>query len=105
MTIEFALAYIPRRMEELGFGNRYYMKPRHLVLQSGEKREIEGYNQYFLLVDTVSEVSINSEFGCYDLMMMETNEQQYEHRGLITINNHSQEIKHLRFIQVIPKHD
>lgn len=102
MTIEFALAYIPRRMQELGFGNDYLLKARHLVLQAGEEREIDAANQFYILTDEVSEVNISSEFGIYDLFQLQTNELQYEHQGSIIIKNYSQEIKHIRFIQAIP---
>lgn len=102
MTIDFALAYIPRRMQELGFGNDYLLKARHLVLQAGEQREIDAVNQFFILVDEVNEVNITSEFGIYDLFQLQTNELQYEHQGNMIIKNYSQEVKHIRLIQAIP---
>lgn len=103
MTIALALEYIPRRMRDLGFGNDYYLRFKHLVLQPGEKIEIQADNQYFILVDEVSDASISSDFGLYDLTDATTNEQSYEHQGTISISSYSASAIHVRFIQVIPK--
>jgi hypothetical protein len=104
MTVALALEYIPRRMAELGFGKEYYIRFRHLVLQGNEILEIPAYNQYYILVDEADQVNVSSDFGLFDLSLSTTNEQIYEHQGLITIQNYSGSITHLRFIQVIPKH-
>ena len=104
MTVALALEYIPKRMNELGFGNDYYIRFRHLVIQANEELEIDAYNQFYLLVEDVVDASIVSEFGLYDLAEENTNEQLYEHQGAITIKNYSSSTNHLRFIQVIPKH-
>ena len=103
MTIALALEYIPRRMKDLGFGSDYYLRFKHYVLQAGEKIEIEGHNQYFILVDEVPEVTISSDFAFYDLSDPTTNEQQYEHQGTISLLNYAPNSTHIRFIQVIPK--
>jgi hypothetical protein len=103
MTIDLAIEYIPRRMKDLGFGNDYYLRFRHLILQAGEKLDIAADNQFFILVDEVSDVSINSDLGYYDLSDPVTNEQCYEHQGSISILNNSASKKSIRFIQVIPK--
>lgn len=104
MTINLALEYIPRRMEELGFGNNFYLKFRHFVLQPQEVREVPAYNQFFILVEEADNVSVNSEFGIFDLSLSNVNEMLYEHQGLIRIQNYASGINHVRFIQVIPKH-
>ena len=105
MTTALALEYIPRRMEELGFGKNYYIRFRHLTLQAGELLELEAYNQFYILVeDPPVSISVISDFGMYDLSFGKTNEQSYEHQGLIYINNYATSVNHLRFIQVIPKH-
>lgn len=103
MTIDLAIEYIPRRMKDLGFGNEYYLRFRHLILQPTEKLDIAADNQFFILVDEVSDVTINSDLGYYDLADPVTNEQVYEHQGSITIQNNSEVKKSVRFIQVIPK--
>lgn len=104
MTINLALEYIPRRMEELGFGNEYYLRFRHFVLQPSEQLDVPAHNQFFILVDEASNVSVNSEFGIFDLSLNNANEMLYEHQGQIIIKNYASCINHLRFIQVIPKH-
>ena len=104
MTEDFAgLVYIPRRMEELGYGKHYHIRPRHLVLQPGEKLELEAFNQLYIIVEEPENVSVTSEFGIYDLSSDKVNELTYEHQGSIQINNYSKSINHLRLIQVIPK--
>lgn len=101
MTIALAIEYIPRRMKELDITD-YMMRFRHLVLLPGESRSLEADNQLFILVDEVSEISIISDMGVYDLSEEGLNEQSYEHQGTISIQNHSAQAAHLRFIQVIP---
>jgi hypothetical protein len=104
MTINLALEYIPRRMEELGFGNEYYLRFRHLVMQPSEEREMQAYNQFFILAEEAVDVKVESEFGIFDLSLKNANEMLYEHQGLIRIKNLASGINHIRFIQVIPKH-
>lgn len=104
MTINLALEYIPRRMEELGYGKQYVLRFRHLVLQPNELLEIPAYNQFFILVEEASDVSVISEFGVFDLSLKNANEMLYEHQGKIKIQNYSASVNHVRFLQVIPKH-
>jgi hypothetical protein len=105
MTIDFALDHIPRRMRELGFEDAYYTEFKHLVLQASETRKIEAFNQYWMLIDEPGDVTILSEFGIFDLSLMNANELKHEHQGLITVTNLLAGINHVRFIQVIPKHN
>ncbi len=105
MTVDLALEYIPRRMEELGFGNHYTLRFRHLVLQPSENLTLDAHNQFFILVDQPSGLSIESQNGLFDLSNPGTNEMQYEHQGLITVRNMNGRITHVRFIQVIVKHE
>jgi hypothetical protein len=104
MTIALALKYIPSRMEELGYGENYYIRFRHLVLQPSEHLDIEAYNQFYILVDEPDKINVTSGFGVYDLSLEKTNELKYEHQGFISIHNYSSRVNHARFIQVIPKH-
>lgn len=104
MTIALALEYIPRRMNELGYGANYYIRFRHFVLQPSEKIEVDAYNQFYILVEEVADVKVESDFGLFDIAEADTNEQTYEHQGAIVISNTTDRINHLRFIQVIPKH-
>lgn len=103
MTIALAIEYIPRRMNDIGVGSNYYLRFRHFVLQANEKVELNADNQFFILVDEVPDVTIQSDFGFYDLADPSTNEQNYEHQGTISIYNYAPNPTHIRFIQVIPK--
>lgn len=105
MTEEFALAYIPERMEELGYAKNYLPpKFRHFSLYAGEKRTIDAYNEYFMLIEADKEISVSSEFGMYDINDTTINEQLYEHQGKIILTNNAKTVKQIIFIQVIPKH-
>lgn len=104
MTINLALEYIPRRMRELGYGSAYYLRFRHLVLQPSEELEMPAFNQFYILVEEAEDVSVKSEFGIFDLSLKNANEMLYEHQGQITVKNKTTTVKHIRFIQVIPKH-
>lgn len=104
MTTDFALEYIARMMQEFGVNNNYLLKFRHFVIQPNDTILIDGYNEYFLLVNADSYLKVSSEFGVYDLFDNGINEQQYEHQGVITVTNNSEIPKHIKFIQVIPKH-
>ena len=103
MTINLALEYIPKRMEELGYINNYSLRFRHLILQPNENHLIQAFNQLFYLVEEVENVRVESENGVFDLSEDATNEMQYEHQNNIQVTNYSPDIRHVRFIQVIPK--
>ena len=104
MTINLALEYIPKRMEELGFKNNYSLRFRHLVLQPNENQLIQAFNQLFYLVEEAENVRVESENGVFDLSEGATNEMQYEHQNHIQLINYSSDLRHVRFIQVIPNH-
>lgn len=103
MNSIFAQDYIARRMEELGYGNDYYLRVRHIVLKPLETRVLDADNQLWLLLDAVDSISIESAFGVFDLAAFHINELQYEHQGKIVLNNYSVLLRHIQFIQVILK--
>lgn len=103
MTTNLALEYISKRVCELGYGSNYTIRLRHLVLQPAEERKISIHNQLFVLIEPYCDMRIESDGGIFDLSEDMANELQYEHRGDITITNHSIFINPVRFIQVIPK--
>jgi len=105
MTIELAIEYISRRMEELGHGSNYNIRFRHFVLQPQETQNIEAGNQLFILTQAVDGIIINSDFGIYDVAAVNINELQYEHQGNIEISNYGNITQHVRFIQIIPKNE
>lgn len=102
MTQALALEYIPRRMKELGVNDDYSIRFRHFMLKSEETIVIEADNQFFILTEETTSITITSEMGYYDLSEALSNEQSYEHQGTITLKNNSSYTVHLRFIQVIP---
>jgi len=102
MTSDLALDYIARRMNEMGFGKKYLIRFRHILLKLGEVREITAYNQIFLLIEPMSTIRIESDVGLFDLTEDHANEMQYEHRGRIKITNLSLTPTNARFLQAIP---
>ena len=102
MTSDLALDYIARRMNEMGFGKKYLIRFRHILLKLGEVREISAYNQIFLLIEPMPNIRIESDVGLFDLTEDHANEMQYEHRGRIKITNLSLTPTNARFLQAIP---
>ena len=102
MTVGFALDYIEKRMQAMGYGGNYLLKFRHLVLQPHEERKVKAYNEYHLLIEENSHIKIVSDFGLYDLSATTSNEVQYEHFGKINVKNKSETMTSAKFIQVIP---
>lgn len=103
MNIALALEYIPRRMRELGHGNNYTIKYRHIVLTASETLSIEAGNDIYLLVEENSGITISSELGVYDLSDQGLNELIHEHQGSITITNNSKDQARVKLIQIVPQ--
>ena len=103
MTFDFALEYIPRRMKELGHGTDYHLRLKYLSLAPAEIRTIEAYNQLLILVVVGNSIKVESEMGMYDFTDINLREFQFEHTGLITMTNKSDDSNNIQFIQVIPK--
>ena len=103
MTVDLAIEYIRRRMEELGYPSKYMLRLRHLVMQPLEQRETSIDNQLWILVEPPCEIRVESTAGIFDASEDMVNELQYEHRGEVKVTNQSVFLNHVRFIQVIPK--
>ena len=103
MTTELALEYIPRRMQELGYGNNYHLQFRHFVLRPLDKIKVHGLNQLFILIEPHEMVEVKSDSGVFDVTSSLYNEMQYEHQGFMWLRNYSIIPLHVRFIQIIPK--
>lgn len=104
MTIESAIEILRGRMNDLGYRRNYYPHIKHFVLQAGEIREVNAFNQLWILVDESGDVNVTGEMGVYDLSLKNVNELKYEFQGIIRIKNHASAITHLRFVAGIPKH-
>lgn len=102
MVTDFALEYIPRRMRELGHGDNYHLRWRHIQLLPFERQVISAYNQLYLIIDEPSFIQVESMNGMYEDTYSLLNEQVYEHTGRIVITNLVPEYNYLKIIQVIP---
>lgn len=104
MNIAYALDYIPRRMRELGFDDRYVTRYRHVLSIDKKSFVIKAHNQVLLFITPPFGIKIESEKGVFDLSDAKVNEQQYEHTGEVKVSNNSMSDTYLLFIQVIPQH-
>ena len=50
MTTEYVLAYVPRKMKELGAEDRYVLSFRDLTLKKNQKLEIKADGEYYYFV-------------------------------------------------------
>lgn len=103
MELVFALDYIPRRMKELGFED-YAVRYRHIRVLDKSSMTIEGQNQIWLAINPSTLLTIRSKAGIFKWNDKSINEQQYEHRGKITVVSDSSAVIYQLFIQVIPLH-
>lgn len=104
MNIAFALDFIPRRMKELGYGENYITRYRHILVESGITQVLQVHNQYLYFISPeVINVSIRSKRGIFNLLDYSINEQQHEHSGKVEINNLTGQPVFALFIQVIPQ--
>ncbi|MBO9565546.1 MAG: hypothetical protein J7621_22405 [Niastella sp.] len=101
MTTALAQEYLRGRMAELGFADQYYIRLRHYVLRPKQVITIHADVHLFLLIQPPVMVRIQSDYGIYDLTVDNVNELQYEHQGLIEVENYSSHLQHVQFIQVI----
>lgn len=105
MTINLAIEYIPRRMQELGYGDKYILRFRHFVLTDNQLINVRAFGgEFYLLVEESSAIKIESESGVYDLAEQKSNELMYEHHGEISIFNKNRSVTFAKMIQVIPMH-
>jgi len=101
MTIALAIEYIPNRMKDFGF-EQYALDFRHFVLQPSETKVVSAFNQFYLLISELSNISITSYTGDYDLSNPGIDEQTYEHQGLMIITNNGSSPAHIQFIHLTP---
>ncbi len=99
MTVPFALEYIKSMMCHA----EYEINFRHLIMQPLEVRKIGASDHIYLLIEPPADLRVESDFGLFDYCETIVNELQYEHRGSITVTNHSLFVNHLKAIQVIPR--
>jgi|GEM_PF-445131 len=103
MTSEFVLAYVARKMRELGVGDNYTLAFREMIVGKTETITISAPDHFYYLIDGfVPQLRITSDMGFYDLEEPGTNELQHEHTGTITISNKEIDPIRLQFIVAIP---
>lgn len=90
------------KMKELGIGDDYIIRYRHLRLDPKEERIIKGGNELFIFIYPYYNITIESKLGIYDLEDEGLNELQHVHRGTVIITNKSNIRLDAKFIQVIP---
>jgi len=97
-----AIEVAKSKMKELGVGENYIIRYRHLRLDSQEKRRIKGENHLYILIQPTYWIKVKSKAGIYNMSDNGINELQHIHRGLIEVENPSRRRLDAKFIQVIP---
>jgi hypothetical protein len=105
MTVESAIELAKSRMNDLGQEGNYYLRLRHFVLAAQEERTEQAYNQVWILVDESPVVHVSCLTGVFDLSIDYSAELNYEFSGEVKMKNYSITATHLRFVQVIIKHE
>lgn len=100
MTESFILDYIPKRMNQLDC-QKWHVQYRDLALKALSKIEIPAFNELWFLVGEPIGIWIDSDYGVYDGSQINTHENAHEHRGLIIIENKSDQDMRIKFIQTI----
>ena len=98
-----AIEIAERKMSEMGVGDNYILRYRHLRLDPLEKQKIKAENHLYILIRPSKSIKVASKAGIYDMIDSGINELQYTHRGLILIENLVKARVDVKFIQVIPK--
>jgi hypothetical protein len=102
MNFSFALDSIPRRMKEMGYGENYLTRYRHVRIEKTPATVFKAHNQLLLFIEPLDSIKIESEKGVYNMLDTKVNEQQHEHSGIVTITNSNGGAVYILFIQVIP---
>ncbi|PTB98003.1 hypothetical protein C9994_00150 [Marivirga lumbricoides] len=100
MTEEFALRYLPQRVEERGF-RKHRMIFQDLNLQARQEIILSAYNEIWFLLEAQEGISISSDLGEYDDNNPLLSENMHEHADAIIIRNNSNERRKVKFIQVL----
>lgn len=99
-----AIEITQRFMQEVGVGDNYNMRYRHLQLMPKERLILQGENQYFILTDPPFQLKMYSKAGIFNLRDDRINEHQYLHRGItVLINQDSKRVLQVKILQIIPK--
>ena len=101
LAIEFARF----RMRELGIGDNYTIRVRHLYIKTGESQTIKAGKDVLIFYNLASFQRIQSRAGFYDMTFPDSNEMQYVHSGEVTLTNLNESSPtSFIFLQVIPNY-
>ena len=99
----FIQEYLKQRVKELTTNSNLIIHFRHMVLQPNETMLLKAGTDIYILTDVVDDVRVESDTGLFDWGSEDTNEQIYEHRGEIIIENLASTTNHIPFIQFTEK--
>ena len=100
MTEEFAIRYLPQRVQERGF-QTHRMVFQDLNLEAGQQVELAAYNEIWFLIGADEGITISSDLGEYDYSNNNLSENIHEHADAIVVRNTADERRKVKFIQVI----
>lgn len=100
MREEFILAFIPRRICQLGYQD-YHIRYREVKVGCGDTVKVPGYRDLYFLIGSPLGVRIESDYGRYDSTGEKEYENTYQHKGQIKITNTTQAQQSYQFIQVV----
>ena len=102
MTEGLAIEIAKKKMQELGSGDNYLIRLRHIQLAPEQQLLIKGFNELLILIEPSSDLYVFSKAGIYDINDTGINEMQYIHRGETTLKNQNAlEVLHVKLLQII----
>jgi hypothetical protein len=106
MVTAFALKYISRRMSELGYGDNYHLRWRHIIIPGGQELLFEAGDDIFIIIQPAiipdDPIRVKSERGVLNTFYPLHNEAVFEHTGVIRFDNSTGFTRPIYMIQVIP---
>ena len=102
MTEELVIRYAPQRVTERGF-KTYRMVFQDMNLEPDQVIQLAAYNEIWFLIEAESGISISSDFGEYDYNNPKLSENIHEHADRMEVKNQSDQVRKVKFIQVILK--
>lgn len=100
MKEEVAIRYIPQRVSERGF-SKHRLVYQDLNLKAKDFLKLAAFNEIWFVLEVEEGISIRSDFGVYNYEDRELTENVHEHGDDIIIENTSNQVRKVKFIQVI----
>lgn len=100
MKEEVAIRYIPQRVSERGF-SKHRLVYQDLNLKPRDFLKLAAFNEIWFVLDAEEGILIRSDFGVYNYGDRGLTENTHEHGDDIFIENISNEVRKVKFIQVI----